>query len=472
MIIKIIKYFFLILTSTYCYRKLPNLKLQSVYVYNWIFFLLISTLIISSIPQRIIFTTPFLLTFLVYIFCKVAHKTDFRLNLSLSILSVAISYFLYAISMILLLPVCAIPYYFSKNFILNHLLPTILIGMLQFILIFCFFRIKRFRKGLPDIEKHLSSDIAFFISIIILLIEPTLYLAKSNLPITLLLILFVIILGLILYLCLRKYISSNYLAQTRNRKIENLENTINEQQVEIEKLSKLIHKDNKLLAAFELSVRETLSEHPSDQTEQLLQEITTLSEDRKGILQHQAQENFDITAKTNIASTDIILKYFCQRAGTEGILFQVSLADNLNYMVTDIITEQDFNTLLADLIENAFISMRNQENRNALLVTGVENVYYFSIFDSGSLFDSEVIARMGKERYTTHKKEGGSGIGLMQTFELLKKYNASFEMEELSDGTYTKRVSVYFDFRSEVRISSVRPDMVSVSKEREDILFA
>ena len=69
-----------------------------------------------------------------------------------------------------------------------------------------------------------------------------------------------------------------------------------------------------------------------------------------------------------------------------------------------------------------------------------------SVYDSGNNFSKEVIKHLGKRRYTTHKDSGGTGIGLMNTFKLLKEYNASFSIEENIDNpSYTKIVSIIFD---------------------------
>ena len=65
-----------------------------------------------------------------------------------------------------------------------------------------------------------------------------------------------------------------------------------------------------------------------------------------------------------------------------------------------------------------------------LSIEASPNKYTISVFDSGDFFSKEVIKRLGKKRYTTHKDTGGSGIGMMTVFELLKIYNASFSINE------------------------------------------
>ena len=76
-----------------------------------------------------------------------------------------------------------------------------------------------------------------------------------------------------------------------------------------------------------------------------------------------------------------------------------------------------------------------------------------SVFDSGEPFDDKVKKKLGRLRVTTHKDEGGSGIGMMTTFEILKKYKASFTIDEqIDNGTYTKKVCVCFDGKGNIKI--------------------
>ena len=89
-----------------------------------------------------------------------------------------------------------------------------------------------------------------------------------------------------------------------------------------------------------------------------------------------------------------------------------------------------------------------------MVVLGTENEsFIISVYDSGITFEKKVIDNLGKRRITTHKKTGGSGIGLMTTAQLLRKHNASFVIDENVDSeSYTKKVSVIFDGLSQCRL--------------------
>ena len=89
-----------------------------------------------------------------------------------------------------------------------------------------------------------------------------------------------------------------------------------------------------------------------------------------------------------------------------------------------------------------------------LIVFGSENESFtVSIYDSGLPFEQQVIENLGKRRITTHRKTGGSGIGLMTTAQLLKKQNASLVIDESVDNeSYAKKVSVIFDGANQLRV--------------------
>lgn len=84
---------------------------------------------------------------------------------------------------------------------------------------------------------------------------------------------------------------------------------------------------------------------------------------------------------------------------------------------------------------------------------------------------------LGMKRITTHKDSGGTGIGLSSTYGLCKKFNASFVITEdinsenptfkdtnskdlISEKsssnviTFTKKVSIIFDDKSEYRLKT------------------
>ncbi len=85
-------------------------------------------------------------------------------------------------------------------------------------------------------------------------------------------------------------------------------------------------------------------------------------------------------------------------------------------------------------------------------------------------FQPDTLLKIGKKRTTTHSDTGGSGIGLMTVFELIKKYNASFLIDEsINNEFFAKNVSVVFDGLCEYRIKSTRPEIIKYCSDRKNI---
>ena len=87
----------------------------------------------------------------------------------------------------------------------------------------------------------------------------------------------------------------------------------------------------------------------------------------------------------------------------------------------------------------------------------IEDIYSLYIYDSGIEFTKEVLDKLGKEPITTHKDEGGTGMGFMNTFDVLRKYKASLIIDEISRPSidnYTKAIIVKFDNNEDFEIKS------------------
>lgn len=157
----------------------------------------------------------------------------------------------------------------------------------------------------------------------------------------------------------------------------------------------------------------------------------------------------------------------------ESISLEVSFTGNVHYFLENIMEEHDFLTLLADLLENAIIATRHRRGTQILFHFGIIEEYYsISVWDSGIPFTKETLLHFGIKQYTTHKKDGGSGIGLMSTCELLQKYQASIQIEEYmnSESLYQKKVSILFDNKYEYNLYTKRDKKeLSYLHQRKDL---
>lgn len=460
----LIKYTAVTFCSIYSFSKLINKKT------NWrnLILLLIYSCI-TSVPIYFAHITfpllqiavfwAFILMFNFFYFHEI-----FRTTTVLSIISLSLSFISYSVSAFICLPLAYILYSIILNQEILDIVSFTLAGLLHFLCTFLFFKIKRFQNGVLSFTEKLNSDISVILGILILFITSFFYATEDNYFINIIIVAIIILFGCLLFFWWKKHITNIYLEKVHNRNIEILENSLLEQQ-EInskltksnEELSSIIHRDNKLIPAMQSAVEEILAcNSPDEQREKsklLLPQLKAMSSQRSTILTNY--ENLHkVLVQTGILSIDASLKYLMKRANSDGVSFELSVACDLKEFVKDLICENDLNTLILDLCENALIAVRETKIKNVLVVFGIENEsFIISVYDSGLSFEPKVIENLGKKRITTHKATGGSGIGLMTTSELLRKHNASFVIDEnIDNDSYAKKVSVIFDGLSQCRV--------------------
>ena len=172
-------------------------------------------------------------------------------------------------------------------------------------------------------------------------------------------------------------------------------------------------------------------------------------------------------AKTEIPEIDDMLKYMQTECTKNKIDFELQLKGNIHYMTNNLITKEDLETLLADHIKNAIIAINHTDNvnRSILVKLGkIDESYGLYIYDSGIEFEKETLENLGKKPSTTHKDEGGTGMGFMNTFDTLRKCNASMIIEEFGKPNkynYTKAIMIKFDNKNEFKVKSYKEKVMN-----------
>lgn len=466
-----IKYFFMLLSCFYIFPKLLNIPFSKKRIG-------LSILVSCVFPVPFYYVRVYVpalsLFFMVFIFLIVAlHLYHITLNTALitSVITFGLSYFLFMASAVVMSPFILALEVIIENDTIYHTTSQIAASICQFILSILPFRIRRLKNGMTFLYQQDSNDTGAFISALLLMAASLSSIRKENDLIFALPIFFIAICGLLLFFWWKKQLTQKYKNTLREKEFEYLSEEIESLQSELQKLkndneemSKIIHKDNKLIPAMELAVREMLALHQDASNTQgntaQLSELTALSEqlellskDRKGIL-HVYESSAANFASTGLARFDALLRYMKQKASEYDASFRFSLNANIQYLVKHITNEDDLCTLVADFTENAFIASKGQQTRNVLVNIGIENNNYcLNVFDSGIPFEQATLSRLGKGRITTHADSGGSGIGMMTAFEIAHKYNASICIDEsIHNEMYTKKVSVCFDGLNEFRV--------------------
>ena len=78
--------------------------------------------------------------------------------------------------------------------------------------------------------------------------------------------------------------------------------------------------------------------------------------------------------------------------------------------------------------------------------------------------------KFGISEASTHTNEGGTGIGLLDTWTFKKKYHVSLIIEELDNNIYSKRLSFLFDGKNRYLIISSRYQQIISYQTRSDLL--
>ena len=242
-------------------------------------------------------------------------------------------------------------------------------------------------------------------------------------------------------------------------------------------LAKIIHRDNKLLPAMELSVRSLLERYPDDkQAKELLQGLNKLFAERAN-----AVESFRSEATILQTSGDVTIDSVLGFLNAKAADYKVEFTAEAEEGAVEFFREQfkeltDFNAILCDLGENALIAARHAENGKVKAVLDYAGgIATLKLYDNGAPFDEKVIAEMGRTEITTHKNDGGSGIGLVTAFKILKKYSASICIDEVlaedackADG-YAKCIVIRADGNGLRVIKTGRDSVKKIAASRSDL---
>jgi len=412
-------------------------------------------------------------------------KTPKKLTLIVSILSFGVSTIDFLLAAIVTLPIGVFISLFTHQYP-SETVSITLVCVLQLIFATIPFLFRRFKKGMPFLYEYSSSDLAFYLGITLLLAISFFGISKNAYLVFTIPVFFTILCGLTLVFWWKNNLTKRYIDKINAKERNDLHAIIDEKDKQIEELkfhnnelSKIIHKDNKLIPALELAVREYLSSASQecghqlhiDKGNELIKQLKGLTLERAGILQNYESKSKKLTL-TNILPIDNLFSYMLQKANNLDIVFDVSLTCSLKHLTRDIINEEDLRTLFADLIDNAIIATKNEKIKRIMININKYNGHYFiDILDSGAPFKPEVLLNLGLKQTTTHANEGGSGIGLMSIYELTKNYKGSLEIEEITDNMlFTKRVSLVFDKLHQYRIKTMRKDVIDVLSSRKDII--
>lgn len=480
--IPLTKIFFMSISNYYTVTKITNKKIESklLLLVLCLFAGIIYTLIRSQTTIILAYPIYYIMFSIIYSFFL---STKIQRGMFLSAIT-------NAMSIIAMIFASIVNYLFMKinklNLTKQNVIEYIIIGIIQFMLIYLFFRIKRFKYGFTFINNEITNNrlkiIGLVISIIIL-ITYTIYFVYSNVKIgTIFFILFIIGAFLMIY-WIKKSITKYYKEKMKERTVEiqqeqikEKDETINNLESELANVLEINHKYNHRLSAMEKAVTKLgyklqANEEFAEEYADILDSLNELSKEYKEEVASINKESK--LHKTNIFSIDNLLEYMKLEAEKSKIGFELKVNFDINEIIDNKISKNRLETLLADHIKDAIIAINSSENKERKIKVSFDKdkEYQIKFYDTGIEFEVETLLNLGLERTTTHKMTGGTGIGFMTTFETLKECKASLIIEEYNKQEYTKAVIIKFDDKSEYRIHSYREEEIKNKTQNNRIII-
>lgn len=452
-ILAISKYLVLFIGSFYGYFKLSKTKFCLINLLDFFVAIIFSIgLYYATRHLRLLIPICFSLLTCLYIILRVRHSI---LNtFTICVISCGITIVTMAFAFIASIPINYLFFLIIPNTTIRDCVAILASDFLQLLFIFLIYKIKRFKSGISIQDNDGNIELLILVSILSIFLLTLIYsenAAHSPFEIILLTLIFC---GLGLIIWWKKYVTNRYHTQIYKRNETLYENRIAEYENERTnllnqnaELSKIIHRDNKLIPAMVMAVKELINT-ASENTELtgLLKQLEELSAEHREIIDSY-QAKSDALPKTDIIAIDAVLHYILSKARQNDVQFNATVADDcMPALLSAIPAMTDLTTILCDLGENAIIATKKiAEGKVLLSLEFYGSAPSINFYDNGPLFDEKVIANMGKRRITTHKDDGGSGIGLMTLFEILNKYNASFCLDERQNNEFTKCIKITFD---------------------------
>lgn len=388
-------------------------------------------------------------------------KNNFSNMLIATVISLSINYILFFI-------VIAMTYVLSNILTIKNKLVILIILIILDIFILCLLcNVKRFKYGLSFLQKNIKNEyfgmltlnLSIILLFVLLVIENCNGTELENAVFGL------VIFSILMFITIQKSLQLYYKQKLLVQELEQTKQELAEKTKEVEELEAENIKISK--NAHTLTHKQKSLEHKIEEmmmkAEISKEEAAEVRDRLNGIAKDLYKEKTAIELdKTGIAEIDDMLKYMQSECKKNKIDFELQLKGNIHHMTNNLIAKEDLETLLADHIKNAIIAINHTDNinRSILVRLGkIEETYGLYIYDSGIEFETETLENLGKKPSTTHADEGGTGMGFMNTFDTLRKCNASLIIEEYNEPSkdnYTKALLIKFDNKNEFKIKSYR----------------
>ena len=401
----------------------------------------------------------FLNVFLAVIFARNISK-NIGYSLLITTVSLTINYILYIIA-------TGISYMLA-NYLKNDYFIFVIILSLYSILVKTISKIKRFKKGINFLKKNETDE---YLGMLILNISSSLFFSFiiiSNLNMNTIksLFVYIVIFSIIMFITIQKSLQLYYKQKLQEREVSEIKDELENKEKEIKELEKENLNLNKINHSLSHKIKSI--KYELNQTTIKTQTKKELKDKIDKIAKQMQDKTIKVELnKTNVEEIDNMLEYMQSECINNKIDFQLQINGNIHHMINKYIEKEDLEILIADHVKNAIIAINHSKNINKSILVRIgiiEGFYSLYIYDSGIEFEIETLINLGNKPSTTHKDDGGTGMGFMNTFDTLRKYHASIvicEYGEPSEERFTKLIKIIFDNKEKYKIFSYRDKEIS-----------
>ena len=428
-----------------------------------IYFLVLVVIdILAIVIKNKIGETVQIMSLMMFIALIFSNKINRNIGYSIMITTISIS-----VNYIICLISASINYFIFRFFDINNYI--ILVGILS-IYIFLYkviYNVKKLKKGIAFFKKNEHNE---YLGLVILNIATAIFFSlaifgnmKMNMEVVKSLFVYIIFFTIIMFITIQKSLQLYYKQKLQEREAEEIKEELKNKNKEIEELEKenlKLNKKNHSIAHKQKSLEYELEQMI---LKNQIVDGNIIKDKVKSLSKEMQKETVNVELKkTNIDKIDNMLKYMQSECVKNKIDFQLQINGNIHHMINKYIEKEDLEILIADLIKNAIIAINHSENINKSILVRlglIDGTYSLCVYDSGIEFEIDTLIHLGIKPSTTHTKDGGSGMGMMNTFDTLKKYKASLVIHEYgkpSKDNFTKVMKIIFDNKNRYKIMSYR----------------
>ena len=472
LIIKFVKLYFISLYTYYMNSKITNIPRHKGLKENLNIILIV--VLITFICNFIRNWSNFLylvisMIFLIATLFSISSKNRLGYSLMVTMISLAINYIIFIVSLFFSF---LIVFIFDTQ---SDYINMIIILSIYTILIFEFLKIKRFKKGFSFLQSKFKSEYfdMLILNVSCLILFTIAILSNYNQLVSRKLMLAFWVLAIMMFVTIQKSLQLYYKQRMLVKDLEETKKELEEKKAEVKELEKENLNFSKI--SHTIAHRQKSLEHKLEELNMNNEISSELGARIENVTKDLKKETPIELSKTGISVIDDMLSYMQSECVKNKIDFQLQLNGNIYTMTNHYIGKDELEILLADHIKDAIIAIGYADtvNKSILVRLGkIDGIYALYIYDSGIEFEIDTFMELGIKPSTTHKDNGGTGMGFMNTFDTLRKYKASLEIEEIGKpckDNFTKVLKFRFDNKNEFKIKSYRKDEIK-KKDKENKL--